>query len=597
MSWRIRFLVLLVLGLVAILVIGVLDAATRAAFIEPLDTFSFAFWIRAWQPTFFQLLPTATVGILVLSFSLVVSPIDLRPATRLVPAISMVMITIVALGVVNGLWVALLEPRVEARLERVAFESELARVSWDEAQQSRAAGRLTDALDQALVHISIAGSSEEALRFIQEVRAEAATEDRLVRRTARPPELEAGPRAVDARELSVADLVMRAQDFFAVGDFISAHYFASLAIELSGDTRIDARRLQSRALAAIEGAALGIEEAAARDYYRDKIQAYEYLIAGSDSAGHIIETYLRFMDLAMRQPEDTDLATYLPLAREALRRIAFPVAEAQASAGLPGTNNLVFINRETPGFVELVVVDRVVESRDGVFFHGIEVLQRREPGAEMPAGPLGGLGLPSEPVVHLRAPYGKLIESMLVMRAVRPDGEFSDPDSWVVAPTYYIGAPPDDVGFAIPLQYGVDELRAFAAGPESTRFLPITDLMTVPALLEEIGRPSVIAWRELARRLLAIGGFFVLAFAALAFAWGYRSRYYATPPLPVILLIPAVPLVVWQVLEAIRRLGVLLARRLAELIPGSWLVIGAGALVVLGIVLALLSLSRQTVET
>lgn len=533
---------------------------------------------------FFDWLVIIVVAAALLAFSLASTAV---PRTRVRGTVLAwarpVLVMVVILGVINGLWFGLIASRVELRLQQYSYQSRTARRTVQEAEQLLSREQFVLAEEQILLHQALVGESDRAMDILQAARAGRVAEEETRRERQPDGRSGAGVRASEVSELSVADLVGQARDFMRRGDYFSAHFFASLAVEQSVTPRQDARSLQAEALNRIEAGAREIDEAEARSLYLDKILAYQAYQRGETMPEQAIEAFFRFQDLQERIPRDPDVQRFLPLAAEQVSRISFFVEDARSNQVLPGRSRLVFVNRRTSSVIELVSVDHVVRVRGGDYFYGIEVMRLDRNNFD-------------RPLLHVHAPFGKRIGERLVLRAVRREGDFRDGPGNTVQLQVFADQDADFDGelFLYPT---VDEIVRYAGGPEALSALALPDLLGLPEVLERIGRPVGPARVALLRRILRIAGFFILAIGAVASGRRFRSRYLGRPPVLVILLIPALFYILWRLVEIARFVIGAAADTLAVwTTPGTAIMIIVGAVAV-GTVYTVASLARQTFDS
>lgn len=580
MSANGRILSLVTAAIVIVLVssvwlgFGDLDAA------DPLPSLAPAYALRAWIPHFFAYLPVALVSALAIAFSFLVSPLDLGQGRLLVRA-RVTVGTVFIFIALHALNVVVLGPAVERRLEQIEFRSRFVRVAWDEARQAADEERWDEAASKARLVRDLGGASDDVTTFIQdaEIRANVAATQAA---TALPGAERSTPRAVEREARDVATLVADARAAFESGDFYTAHYLATRAIELSPTDRLDARRLRSLAFDAIERTSRELLEAGERALYERKRDAYLAFVAGASSPERAVEAYYAYEALAQMVPEDPDVRRYRPLAVEQLANVAFFVEDARAQASLPGVGDVWFHNRTTADWIEFVSFDHVVRVRTGDYVYGVEVLRlAREEGD------------PSRIVAHGRAPYGKLISGTLVLRAVSRD---AGPDGAVeqFGPVGVDGS--DPVETAIPVELALDDIVGLSVPAAELNTLALGALIAAPELYARVGRPVTALYAEILRRVFLLGSVPIALLGAIAFGWRMRNRYIGRPPWYVALGLPIIPLVIWR--EAVPFAYGLenVTRLMARTLPPAAAIAILAAVSVVGIVVCLALIATSTVE-
>jgi hypothetical protein len=603
----------LVLSLLVLLALSVFDLVSLSARVMPAASLRTAFFLRAWMPFFFEHLLVAVTVATVLTFSLVLNPYDLGGSGRLIRAARLIVVVIIALGVLHGLWIGVLGPSVRHRLARIEAQSSMIRAVGDREaiERDREAGRLLPALERARVYRSLAGevvfedgtTLDDVIREIESQIVADAQRERIANILGEPqPEVR---RVREERDLTISDLITRARAFFEDGNYYSAHYFATLAVARSDGQRLDARRIQAEALNEIESGARERADAVDQEFFRDKQRAYTLLQRGDDDVRALFESYYLFQDLERRDPRDPDVQRFGTVAAERVADVSFFVETARSYQIVPGYTDLVFFNRRTPEFDELIVVGSIVELGTrpeevaaaldtggalsvsalpdppaGDLFYNIEVLRRYRDG---------------DRILHFEVPYGMLINGVLVLQAIQREDQGVGLAGNVIGPALVEGSEGDLPG-TIPLSYSIPEILRLSGGTAAREYLSIVELARAPALLSAIGERAEDAIADLVRRLVRLGGFFVVSLYALALSWRLRSFYLGVPPIPVMLAVPALPWGIWWALGIARYL---IGRLTAELVPADDLVLTlavVAGLIVLGLLGSITALAREPVE-
>ncbi|POQ99024.1 hypothetical protein AU468_11600 [Alkalispirochaeta sphaeroplastigenens] len=531
---------------------------------------------------FFEIFPVVVAAAGLFCFSLVVSPREIGPAgSGLLPGIPVILVVVVALGVVNGIWVGALAPLAESRLRQEEHRAITARNAMAEAEFLLGQGDDQGAEELLLLHRTLAGESEASSELLRRARSlRLAREEQ--RRVVGEPSLGEVRRFASASSLTAADLLARGRDYFEAGDFFSAHYFATRALEQSSFPREDARVLRAEALNAIERGALDRRGAEDRRFYQDKVTAYQAFLQGQAVPERALEAYYRFQDLQDRRPDDPDVRRFAPEVFRQVQEISFFVETARAYQTVPGRGDLVFLNRQDETVLEIIQVDHLVRIREGDFFYGLEVL-RLDPAR------------PEEPILHLRAPYGIALGDQLILRAVRRQGDYQDQAEARVPLFFYRGSP-DDFEGALRLHHSVESIARFGGGPGAFHLLTLPELFGLPRILERLGQPQRFARAAALFRVLRMGGFFVLALAGISLGWCFRSRYLGRPPLAVLAMVPVLIWALWWAVALGRYLVGSVADLLAREVSFSTglLLVAVG---LAGAVLAVMtSLARQEVD-
>src|SRR5208283_1276505 len=142
---------------------------------------------------------------------------------------------------------------------------------------------------------------------------------------------------------------------------------------------------------------------------------------------------------------DPDIARYLEESRGALRKAAFFLDDAVKVEMLPGTQGILFLNRNDADSAEAVFVGKMVELPGGdAYFYDIEAVRYDASGTV---------------AWHFTAPYGRRDGDSILMHAADP----RDPGIQRL-PLYVQGTRPAPDRNVLRLLPQVDELHALSPG-------------------------------------------------------------------------------------------------------------------------------------
>lgn len=528
------------------------------------------------------LLPVVAAAATVVTLSVAVTAFDLGPGP-LLGRIGPIVIWLVVLGVLNAAWVAILGPAVHMRLDHLERSSEMIRTASREAEAALGRRQLDEAMRQVDVLLAIDPANETAERVADEVRQHSSL--------ARDTEADSGgagaadqpPRAVEVTAERPVELIARARRALEEEDFFTAYYFSGL-VPTDDPLRMQALEIRNQARRAIERDAREITTESDRVYFSEKRRALNLLEQGEVDPVALVEAFYLFQELRERRPRDPDVQNYLQRTRELIARYTFFIDDAQRFRAYPGTGPLFFVNRSGSDLVEIISIDNLVATDAGTYLYGVEIV-RLVPPEDAPGDVAAWL-----PELHLRSRYGMVINRILVMRAIERAGASSAVDENVETPTYHVGSPDEPLGSAVALTYAPHELVRFAGGSRRYSSLSLAELLAVPAVLVTAGASPLPAWRALAERLVRMAGFFVVAFVSIAAAWRFRSMYLGRPPMPVLLVVPLLPLLIWGILQTVRAIT---AAGIVSAVPADggaasifWVVGGLVAAIVVSVALA-----------
>lgn len=580
MTATIRYSIVLAVAFVIGLAFAVYDGYSAVASTGILSEFQNAYLIRTWAVTLLRFAPllSATAGIV--TFSIALSSYDLGGNGALIAAVRPLLILVVVLGILYGLWVSLFAPGIEFQRFKTEYRSDVAEYAWSRAEEARDAGDLREAERYALVYRSVVGETAEVEDFLADVRTQYDLQRRSERLAAFSSDDDpvTATRRAEVRELGVPELLEKAREFYDAGEYFSAHFYATRAVEMT-DGRRDAASLQADALNAIQGGAFDIEDEDDRSLYRDKMAAYQRFTRGDpiDNPEALIDAYYQFQALSERAPDDPDIQRYTTLAREAVDQVAFFEEDAARYAGdrFRGHIHIVFVNRNDGAVTEYVTAERIVESPQGVYFYDIEVYREGNSG-----------------VLHFSAPYGKRVRDDLFFRALT-----GDPNNPFIGPQRIAGTSTSSQSPPGSIQLHYDTADIVRLSSDSTTFptLSLAELFGIPRVLAALGQPKTEAIFAVSRRLLAIVGFFMLTFLSIGVGWRYRGYYIGRPPIMALLAIPVFPAVLWWGRELPALFLRIIVHGLAErFTPGITLVIVI-AVLFLALIASVAYLARQRI--
>ena len=385
-----------------------------------------------------------------------------------------------------------------------------------------------------------------------------------------PKEPSETPRPVE--NLTVGDMIARAWDYYDKEDFISAEYYAGLALKFD-DSRPEPKRIISLSREKISKLSLSKEEREKVTFFQNKREGYEML-----SRGEYIAAYWHLKKLNEQNPKDPDVRNYLATAREGLAKESFFLDEVSLVSNLPLFDHVLFLNRETDGVKEFLYFKRIIQTYtvkkasspreitrknehvdESSFWYRLTHLFFSE--SEETVGmayyvvDVEGLGLGPDGKVryHFTAPYGKFIDRMLVLRCLQRTGGEE------LRPVYLKGSPPEKSPYQIPMQPSPDDLRLLSLGKTDVERLQVWTLFSLAPLYRAFGLDEVPVYHAFFEHLFFPFAFIVLSFFALGLGWRFKSRYLARPPIACFLFLPVLPVLAGLFFELYHYLWRLLA--------------------------------------
>ena len=224
-------------------------------------------------------------------------------------------------------------------------------------------------------------------------------------------------------------------------DWLSAHYYAQAAAALD-PRRVDALRLASESENELARSTQSQKDDAAGRLFLRKKEALSRL-ENNDPFG----AYYSFLTMASENAGDPDIARYLEEARTEVRKAAFFVDDALKVEMLPGTEGILFLNRNDADSAEAVWVGKMVELPGGdAYFFDIEAVRYDASGAV---------------AWHFAAPYGRRDGDSILMNAVDSHDATSR-----FQPVYLQGGRSAAERNLLRLLPSVEELRALSSGTD-----------------------------------------------------------------------------------------------------------------------------------
>lgn len=314
---------------------------------------------------------------------------------------------------------------------------------------------------------------------------------------------------------TIQDFVDRASAALRSEDYSSAHYLATIARALD-ETNEEAARIAAEALQRLRDVAPDEEETAEATLYRSILAAK----AAYDD-GRTVEAYYRFRDLNDANPGNADITRYLAEVRQAVRELAVFSDELPAVLTTAGTGSFSFVNGRSAEFTEIVSIGKLVGLRAGVYAHQVELFRFDSAGRRL---------------LHVRSDFGKIRDDSMILTISDREGPAGE-----IRPMVIHGQ--TEIDGVITLGPSADELWLLGVAFSDPEGATIPELIRTSRTADQYGLVPEPVQAELLHRLSVPFQFLVLSIITLGFAWRYRSRYLASPPVITYLLLAGAPLV------------------------------------------------------
>jgi hypothetical protein len=253
-----------------------------------------------------------------------------------------------------------------------------------------------------------------------------------------------------------------------------------------------------------------------------------------------LEAYYGFQELHRENPRDQEVTQHWELSREKVAGQVLFKQEMEVLFAVPGSENLVFLNRESPP--EVVRIGKLLNTSQGVFVKDFEFLRFDSRGAVL---------------LHWTAPYGRWGEEGIDFRVwdkedPRPlfpvvltetAGDEFNPQATVDPPRF------------VP-RVTVRDLEVVNADQPRPQTLGTWDLLIHGRAIEALGYNSRLFQTEFVIRLAAPFGFFVVFLFVFALGWSNRAHEPGRTWWFLVLLLPLVAVFLVQTAAWASRLAV-----------------------------------------
>ncbi len=340
-------------------------------------------------------------------------------------------------------------------------------------------------------------------------------------RTARVKK-EVSPSSVPVKR--TLDYYREAKQYFIQKNYFSAYYYAFLASETEeADLKEKALRLMAETEKKLSTLKALNTDRQKRLYYRRKMDAVNAL-----KSGNYYKAYYAFKQLRHDFPADRDLSDFFRKSKKAVEKNYFFVDEIRKYSGIPGMNNIVYVQQKKSGNFRIVKVKKYIQSDEGRYFFNIEVLE---------VSP--GTGV----VEHYTAPYGKLsTDGYIMLRAMERTREKEYTPTYLIKPVYRETAIPAEKLF--PPSGALMLLQKNLIVQENATIVELFEMWKTIGKYGYLRRPLEISLLE---AILLPFTFFIFSLFAVTAGWFFRIRK-SKIPLFSLILIPLIPFVLHRLI-------------------------------------------------
>lgn len=460
-----------------------------------------------------RLIPVQLTAV-ILAFSLLVRTARSHARASFFDLIRPVLVVVIVTAVLYTAAAGLAAPLLAGARHDAEYRSDLAESFLNDGEEAFNAGEWARAVTEYEAYLAIVAADAEVEAQLAEAR------DKLA--DAPPGEQASGEQPGGGRELTgqdAAQLVDSARKALAGEDYISAHYWAQLALELDPGRpeAEDLLREANRRMSSLELSNLDEQERAVYERKRDAYQALQN--------DEIFRAHRIFSELAEEFPRDGDVQRYLPQVERELREVAFFTDEITRNMHRPGSSDILFTTAGDGAAADrrFISIRLLVSSRAGTYAREVEAIDVAANG---------------EIRRHLQAPYAKLRSGRLILQAVE-----RGTDTLVHRPRYRVRPADGEELPYVELTHSARELHALRdTGPRFSG-VSVAELLMMEDFFPRLGYSVDGVRLALAMRLVRPFSFVILSFFAVAAGWAWRTRYIARPPILVLAVLPALPFI------------------------------------------------------
>ncbi|MEW5816078.1 MAG: hypothetical protein AB1798_11880 [Spirochaetota bacterium] len=405
-----------------------------------------------------------------------------------------------------------LKPILYRRQNERQYKSEISREFDSIAQKNFKEGNLEKTRQYLELYLTLNPSDAEALELFTETQQRLLTAE--TEQEERPPVEEKDTQMVN---LSVLELIEKAQKFLETGDYLSAHYYASLAIQLD-NTRDEAKRIASTAFKNISKVPLNKKEEEDSIRYRQKTEALNTLLYGDD-----IKAYYLFTALDNQYPNDPDIQKYLQVVKDKISTLSFFLQEAEQVKTLPGKRDILFVNQQQDA-KEIIYIKKMITVKEGTYFQGIEAINFNSEG---------------EINYHLTAPYGKMIDDYVNLLCI----DKNNPKK-ILKPVFIEGQEPEEVKNMLKIYPKREEIGSFSL--ETTNFanFGLPQLWSLEKIFDKYGYLEGSVEIEIIMKILKIFSFLILSLLSVSTGWALRLKSNQRKSFLYFMFIPIIPFII-----------------------------------------------------
>lgn len=298
--------------------------------------------------------------------------------------------------------------------------------------------------------------------------------------------------------LTGKEAVATAKNYLNNGDYYSAYYYAQIALKISSTIDM-AKTISTQAWTKLSSIEPSKQEIKDYSLFYQKKKGIDLLL--SDKS---IEAYYLFKKLNSEYPKDEDVKNYLDKSKKEANKLILFIDDAEAALSFPGVLDILFLNINTIEQIEIYSLGKMVTVEGGTYFRDIEIIS---------------LSQESGITKHLYAPYGKLVDDYIVLKAIDKDDENVE-----IVAEYYIKYFAPETANAVKLNYSTELIAGLSTEENLYKNMSLIELFRFKPFLTNLGWPIQPLYIEIVTRILKPCEFMLLSLFLIIISWKYRKK-------------------------------------------------------------------------
>lgn len=434
----------------------------------------------------------------------------------------------IALGVIFVVANEGLVPSLRGKLSGWRYQTEVARNYLHMAEDAKRSGKLKQGEAYLIYYLTIDPGSRHADSELREIRKQMGSQ------TDQSDGVETD-RSYRLSELTPGEFMRKAKDSEDEEDYITAYYYAKLAVAGSRPGTRDHIELQEHATRIWDKlSSLTDNREDLESRWRFEVKTVAFNDLSSQDVTAIPRAYYTFRMLLDSDPTDAEARRYLEETRKKLRKIAFFTDEVAEIGIMPGVTDVFFVNSAADDpYTELVSFGKIIATGNGTYVQDIEVI-RFEKG--------GGLEC------HFTASYGKIMTDKEGRLSVFLRGAHPEFPAGGMLPLVVVG--PEDFACPeiVPIQINPAQTVPLSGGEWRFSELGLRRLWRNLDTLTALGYREEPLQIEILFKIGSLFGFLILSIASLALGWKFRSPD-GLPPILTLAILPVFPFACYFIAE------------------------------------------------